>query len=109
MKHNNYPKKIEFIKIDCQGAEIPILKGGQEIIKNTEVILLEMPFAGQYNKGVPSFQEHICYMKSIGFIPYDITEIHKAFDILIQVDILFIRETSDIWVKIQENISNFGV
>ena len=80
-----------------------------EIIKNTEVILLELPFAGQYNRGVPSFQEHICYMKSVGFIPYDITEIHKASDILIQVDILFIRETSDIWVKIQENISNFGV
>jgi FkbM family methyltransferase len=102
-------KNYEFIKIDCQGAEIPILKGGQELIKNTEVILLELPFAGQYNKGVPSFEEHISYMKSIGFLPFDIVELHRASDILIQVDLLFIRETSSIWVKTQECICKLGV
>jgi hypothetical protein len=102
-------RRFDFIKIDCQGAEIPILKGGQELIKNTEVILLEVPFAGHYNKGVPSFQEHICYMKSIGFLPYDIVELHRASGILIQVDLIFIRETSPIWVKIQETICNLGV
>jgi hypothetical protein len=102
-------KQFDFVKIDCQGAEIPILKGGQELIKKTEVILLELPFAGQYNMGVASFQEHICYMKSIGFLPYDIVELHRASDILIQVDLLFIRETSDMWVKTQESISSLGV
>jgi FkbM family methyltransferase len=102
-------KQFDFIKIDCQGAEIPILKGGQELIKNTEIILLEVPFAGQYNKGVPSFQDHISYMKSIGFLPYDIVELHRASDILFQIDVLFVRETSPIWVKIQESICNLGV
>jgi hypothetical protein len=102
-------KQFDFIKIDCQGAEIPILKGGQELIKNTEVILLEVPFAGQYNKGVSSFQEHICYMKSIGFLPFDIIELHRASNILIQIDIIFIRESSPMWVKTQETICNLGL
>ena len=102
-------KTFDFIKIDCQGAEIPILKGGQELVKNTEVVLLEVPFAGKYNKGVPSFQEHICYMKSIGFLPFDIIELHRASNILFQIDLLFIRESSPMWVKTQESICNLGV
>jgi hypothetical protein len=102
-------KQFDFIKIDCQGAEIPILKGGQELIKNTEVILLEVPFAGQYNKGVPSFEEHISYMKSIEFLPFDIIELHRASNVLIQIDIVFVRETSPIWVKTQEVISSQGL
>lgn len=60
-------KTFEFIKIDCQGVEIPILKGGLNLVKNTDVILLELPFCGQYNYGVPNFSEHITFMNSIGF------------------------------------------
>lgn len=32
-----------FIKIDCQGAEIPILKGSKSIIEKTDFIVLELP------------------------------------------------------------------
>jgi hypothetical protein len=48
-------------------------------------------------------------MKSIGFLPYDIVELHRASGILIQVDLIFIRETSPIWVKTQQTICNLGV
>lgn len=80
------------IKIDCQGAEIPILKGAPEIVKKTDFIILEIPFFGQYNEGVPTFLEHIQYMDSIGFIPYDISDMHHLANFTIQVDIMFINK-----------------
>ena len=43
------------IKIDCQGAEIPILKGASTILDRTDFIILEIPLFGQYNTGVPNF------------------------------------------------------
>ena len=65
-----------FLKIDCQGAEISILKGSTNILNNTDFILLEVPFFGIYNEGVGNFLEHIKFMDSIGFIPYDLIENH---------------------------------
>lgn len=97
--------KFDFIKIDCQGAEIPILKGGANLVSKAEVILLEIPFCGQYNFGVPDFKEHINFMDSIGFVPYDITELHRFDEFLIQIDILFVRKDSFILNKVQSSIS----
>ena len=80
------------IKIDCQGAEIPILKGSTSILEKTDFIILEMPLFGQYNEGVPNFLEHITFMNSIGFIIYDIIESHYINKFNMQVDILFINK-----------------
>ena len=81
-----------FIKIDCQGAEIPILKGSTSVLEKTDFIILEMPLFGQYNEGVPSFLEHIKFMDSIGFISYDIIDNHYINNFNMQVDVLFINK-----------------
>lgn len=83
-----------FIKIDCQGAEIPIIKGSKELIDKTDFFLLEIPFFGKYNKNVGTFKDHISYMKSIGFIPFDIIDTHLCFNYIVQVDVLFININS---------------
>ncbi len=88
----NIDKNKIFIKIDCQGAEIEILKGATEILKKTEFILLEIPLFGQYNEGVPTFLEHIKYLDSIGFVPYDIVDNHYINDFNMQIDMLFINK-----------------
>ena len=80
------------IKIDCQGAEIPILKGSTSILEKTDFIILEIPLFGQYNEGVPSFLEHIDFMNNIGFIPYDIVDNHYINGFNMQVDVLFINK-----------------
>lgn len=80
------------IKIDCQGAEIPILKGSTSILEKTNFIILEMPFFGQYNEGVPNFLEHITFMNTIGFVVYDIIDTHYFNNFNMQVDILFINK-----------------
>ena len=81
------------IKIDCQGAEIPILKGATSILNKTAFIILEIPFFGQYNDGVPSFLEHVAFMDSIGFVPYDMLESHYINGFNMQVDMMFINKT----------------
>jgi FkbM family methyltransferase len=83
---------FDFIKIDCQGAELEILRGGTLLASRASVILLECPFACQYNEGCPSFCEYIQYMDSIGFTPFDISEIHNIHNLTGQVDIVFVRK-----------------
>ena len=81
------------IKIDCQGAEIPILKGATSILEKTDFIILEIPLFGQYNEGVPTFLEHITFMDTIGFTTYDIIESHYINSFNLQVDVLFINKS----------------
>ena len=81
------------IKIDCQGAEIPILKGATSMLNKTAFIILEIPFFGQYNDGVPTFLEHVAFMDSIGFVPYDMLESHYFNGFNMQVDMMFINKT----------------
>jgi FkbM family methyltransferase len=81
-----------FIKIDCQGSEIPILKGSSNILTKTDFILMEIPLFGQYNENVPSFKEHINYMEEIEFTIYDIIEVHYVNGFSMQVDVIFINK-----------------
>jgi FkbM family methyltransferase len=81
------------IKVDCQGAEIPILKGSTSILDRTDFIILEIPLFGVYNEGVPNFLEHIKFMDSIGFLIYDIIDNHYINNFNMQVDVIFINKT----------------
>lgn len=90
------------IKIDCQGAEIPILKGATNILEKTDFILLEMPLFGQYNEGVPNFLEHIKFMDSIGFVTYDIIDNHYINEFNLQVDVLFINKNHNFNIIVNE-------
>lgn len=102
-------EQYDLIKIDCQGAEISILKGGQNLIKNTEFIILEMPFCGQYNTNVLSFSEHINFMEANNFVVFDILDQH-VYDnkLLFQIDIIFINKNSSILNKAQNIIDSMG-
>jgi FkbM family methyltransferase len=81
-----------FLKIDCQGAEINILKGASNLYSKIDFILLEMPLFGQYNENVPNFLEHIKFMDDIGFIPFDIVDNHYINDFNMQIDMVFIKK-----------------
>ena len=94
--------KNVLIKIDSQGAEIPILKGAGEILKKTDCILLEIPFFGQYNENVPSFLEHIKFMDDLGFVPFDIPDIHYVREFVIQIDMIFISKNHPLVQRVQD-------
>lgn len=93
-----------FIKIDCQGAEVPILRGSKTILDKTDFILLEMPLFGKYNEGVPNFLEHIQFMDSIGFCSFDIIDNHYINNFNIQIDMLFINKNHELNKVVQEKI-----
>jgi FkbM family methyltransferase len=105
---NHFYTGPELVKIDCQGAEISILKGGKNIINKAEVIILEMPFFGRWNEGAPTFAEYIGYMDSIGFEPFDIAEYHKHENVIFQVDFAFIRKGHRLYLEFQSKISDMG-
>ena len=94
-----------FLKIDCQGAEIPILKGSTDILDRTDFILLELPFFGQYNDNVPNFLEHIRFMDTIGFVPYDIVDNHYINGFNMQLDMLFIHKNHEFNRIVQEKLN----
>ena len=87
-------KKI-LIKIDCLGAEIPILIGASDIYNNIDFIILEIPLFGKYNENVPTFLEHIKFMDNIGFIPYEFLESHYINNYNMQIDMLFINKNHE--------------
>ncbi|GAB2987322.1 hypothetical protein GCM10027049_28960 [Mucilaginibacter puniceus] len=88
-------ERPDFIKIDTQGYELEILKGGLNTLKYAEVVLLEVSLLNIYNN-CPLVHDVILFMKAQGFVLYDICSlIKRPYDkALYQSDFLFIKETS---------------
>ena len=57
---------FEVIKIDTQGSELDILRGGKNLVNKASVIILEVSYF-EWNLGCPLVDEIINYMDSIGF------------------------------------------
>lgn len=64
---NNKYLLPDLIKIDVQGAELDILKGGTLCVNNAKDIILELQTV-DYNKGAPKAQQVIEYMTSINYV-----------------------------------------
>jgi FkbM family methyltransferase len=86
-------KLFDLIKIDVQGSELDIIKGGLDIIKSSKGVLMEVSLV-EFNQGAPRKQEVVDFMKDIGF---EFVEIianinHPMFHTLIQEDVLFLNK-----------------
>ena len=66
-------QQYDWIKIDVQGAELDVLMGGIETMKQAMVIELELSVM-RYNENSPSASEVIHWMWESGFEMLDITE-----------------------------------
>ncbi len=86
---NNLPVP-DFLKIDTQGSELEILLGAESLLTNVKVILLELPIT-RMNIGAASLTEIVDFMESRNFVPIHLSGIHLVIDILIQIDIAFLR------------------
>ncbi|VAV85786.1 hypothetical protein MNBD_DELTA01-1972 [hydrothermal vent metagenome] len=81
------------IKIDVQGAELDVLAGADDILNEAEYVILEVSFF-QFVKDGPQFYDIVSFMKSKGFVAYDMFSAHyKLIDgALAQNDIAFVKE-----------------
>jgi len=83
------------LKLDTQGYELEVLKGAARILQDFEAVLLEIALI-EINEGAPLLHDVVAFMKSNGFVAYDILEIHRRpLDFALnQVDIVFVSERS---------------
>jgi hypothetical protein len=89
-------QSYDLIKIDCQGAELDIMKGGTDVMSRAKHVIMEIPVDGvtPYNIGAPTRTEVLDYMFSIGFTKHTALEdiVHPIHRYVIQQDVLFERE-----------------
>lgn len=84
-----------FLKIDAQGYELEILEGAEGLLPAVDAILLEISII-EINRGAPLLHDVVSVMKRLGFVTYDILEIHRRpLDCALnQIDLTFVREQS---------------
>ena len=84
------------IKLDTQGSELDVLMGAEEILKETEFIILEVSLFEFFENG-PQLFECINFMKKWGFVTYDIFNLqYRLLDgAMSQIDIAFVQEISN--------------
>lgn len=88
-------RRPELIKIDVQGYELEVLKGGKEALAAAEAIAMEVSLIEMY-KGSPLMHEVITFMHEGGFQCYDIpTLMRNPSDYTLwQVDMIFVKTGS---------------
>jgi FkbM family methyltransferase len=82
-----------FLKIDTQGSELDILSAAKQLMGKTEMILCECPII-EYNKGAPKMSDYLEFFKSHDYVPVELTQIHRAEDTLIQIDVLYMLRSA---------------
>lgn len=65
--------ELEFLKVDVQGADLDVLKGGEQVLERSTLgVSIEVEFAPVY-EGQPLFAEIDQYLRSRGFVLFDLT------------------------------------
>ena len=84
------------IKLDTHGYEIPILQGASEVLRSTELLVIEV-YNFQLHEGCLRFWEMCQWMQERGFVPIDLFDVlYRPKDgALWQFDLVFARNNSE--------------
>ena len=80
----------QLIKLDTQGSELDILKGAEDVIEHVDILMTEMAVL-PYNKGAPTFDQYMATLTHLGFVPVGVERVHQADNIVIQLDMVFLK------------------
>jgi hypothetical protein len=80
-----------FLKLDVQGYELEVLRGGTKLLRECGAILMEVALL-EYNESAPLVSEVVAFMKERGFVLYDICgQSRREVDgALFQADLIFV-------------------
>jgi FkbM family methyltransferase len=84
-------KRVLILKMDVQGFELEVLKGGEDTIKRTSVITLEMNNHEGY-LGSPKYFEIDEYLRKAGFCLYDMLPSTRYNGLLVEWDCIYINQ-----------------
>lgn len=84
-------KQYDYIKIDVQGAELDIIRGGLKTILDCSFLQLELGVL-EFNNGAPLSSEIIAYLYNLDFYVYDICSHFYWNNRLNQFDVIFINK-----------------
>ena len=79
---------FDFIKMDTQGSELDIIRGGKNLCRKADYILLEVAVV-EYNEKAPLEKEVISFMKDFDFEDIMVIGKHTDGEKIIQKDIVF--------------------
>ena len=87
----------QLLKVDVQGYELEVLKGGARTLSSVEAIIAEVSFF-RFQAGMPVFHELVESLRRQGFVCYDVLSLSpRPLDgALAQADLLFVREDSQL-------------
>jgi len=87
----------DFIKMDVQGSELNVIKGGPKSFNHARFLLIEMSFDDYFNKHNPLIGDIMPLLAEIGFMPLHIFEIQRRShsdrtgDPISQLNLLFTK------------------
>jgi len=91
---NLFPNTVfDLIKLDTQGSEVDIIKGGMNLCKKCKFMILETSLI-EYNLNSPNENQVNEFMASIGFSVVSIIDLHYLNGQISQRDILYKNENS---------------
>lgn len=82
-----------FVKIDVQGAELEVLRGGEQTLARSALVQLETAML-PYNADAPLLPEVTNWMAEHGWLPIEVSGFSRPRDHLVQIDLLFAPEPS---------------
>jgi FkbM family methyltransferase len=82
----------QLLKLDVQGYELEVLKGGQRVLSGCEAVLAEVSFF-RFHPEMPTADDVIAYLKERGFAIYDTMGLLRLpeDDALGHMDLMFVR------------------
>ena len=84
----------DLIKLDVQGSEIDILKGGLAVLTKAQAVIAEVSIL-RYNEGSPLLADVVRFMDNQCFQLVDISDLRRGkMGILYQADAVFLRKTA---------------
>lgn len=81
------------VKVDVEGAELEALSGALEVLRTTELVLLEVALF-ELVPGAPQLHDVVSWMHDHGFVAADIFDAHnRPLDgALARMDVAFVQE-----------------
>jgi FkbM family methyltransferase len=74
VRERDLPKPY-LLKLDVEGHELHALRGGEEMLKDTEMVILEVStWTDDHKRGRPSMMDLFRYMEDHGFVFYEFAE-----------------------------------